>query len=190
MSEAGATPGAAAQTLNSVPAGAAGEASGQGAGGGVIGELRARFGDTCVAQTTVDGTPTVWVESTRIKEVLAFLKRDVQQPYEMLFDLSMIDERMRKHREGQPAADFTAFYHLTSLSRNSDVRIKTGLPMAANRLPSVADVYPNANWYEREAFDMFGVQFDGHPNLRRILTPPMWEGHPLLKDHPARATEL
>ena len=188
MSEAGVSPGADAQTL--VPA-----AAGNGAVvEGVIGELRARFGDACVAQTTVDGTPTLWVDAARIKEVLSFLKRDVQKPYELLFDLSMIDERLRKHRDGQPASDFTAFYHLTSLSRNSDVRIKAALPrlgeQSANRLPSVAEVYPNANWYEREAFDMFGVQFDGHPNLRRILTPPLWEGHPLLKDHPARATEL
>ena len=87
-------------------------------------------------------------------------------------------------REGQPASDFTAFYHLSSLTRKGDVRIKAALPREANRLPTVSNIYPSANWYEREAFDMFGIKFTGHPDLRRIL---MWDGypyHPLRKEFP------
>ena len=156
----------------------------------VIGELGAKFGDDCQFQATADGIPTVWVPAERIVDVMRFLKTEVESPYPMLFDLSAIDERLRQHREGQPDSDFTVFYHLLSLERNQDLRIKVALPESATSLPSITSVWPAANWYEREAFDMFGMNFEGHPNLRRILTPPLWEGHPLRKDHPARATEL
>ena len=156
----------------------------------VIGELGAKFGDDCHFQTTADGIPTAWVPAERILEVMRFLKTEVESPYPMLFDLSAIDERLRQHRDGQPESDFTVFYQLLSLERNEDLRIKVALPESATSLPSITSIWPAANWYEREAFDMFGVDFDGHPNLRRILTPPQWEGHPLRKDHPARATEL
>jgi NADH-quinone oxidoreductase subunit C/D len=123
-------------------------------------------------------------------DVLSYLKFEVEQPYEMLYDLSAIDERVRSRRERQPASDFTVFYHLLSLQRNSDVRIKVPLTGELPALPSVTSVWPMANWYEREVWDMFGVRFEHHPNLRRILMPPTWRGHPLRKDHPARATEM
>ena len=156
----------------------------------VIGELGAKFGDDCQFQATADGIPTAWVAAERIVDVMRFLKTEVESPYALLFDLSAIDERLRQHRGEQPDSDFTVFYHLMSLERNEDVRIKVALPETAAALPSITAIWPAANWYEREAFDMFGLDFEGHPNLRRILTPPLWEGHPLRKDHPARATEL
>jgi NADH-quinone oxidoreductase subunit C/D len=156
----------------------------------VIGELGAKFGDDCQFQATADGIPTAWVPAERIVDVMRFLKTEVESPYPLLFDMSAIDERLRQHRGEQPESDFTVFYHLMSLERNEDLRIKVALPEAAAALPSITAIWPAANWYEREAFDMFGLDFEGHPNLRRILTPPLWEGHPLRKDHPARATEL
>ena len=156
----------------------------------IVGELRARFGDACHYQATVDAIPTVWVPRERIGEVMTFLKTEVAQPYPMLFDLSGIDERVREHRDGQPDSDFTVFYHLLSIDRNEDLRIKVALPESDTKVPSITSVFTAANWYEREAFDMFGVDFEGHPNLLRILTPPNWEGHPLRKEHPARATEM
>ena len=107
-----------------------------------------------------------------------------------MFDLSAIDERLRANRSAQPESDFTVFYHLMSLSGNCDLRIKVPLRDKASSLKSVESIYPVANWYEREAYDMFGIDFEGHPNLKRILTPPLWEGHPLRKEHPARATEM
>jgi NADH-quinone oxidoreductase subunit C/D len=108
----------------------------------------------------------------------------------MLYDLSAIDERLRDNRQGQPASDFTVFYHLWSLTRCEQVRLKVALPEARPRVPTLTGLWPAANWYEREAFDMFGLDFEGHPNLYRILTPPNWQGHPLRKEHPARATEM
>ncbi|MDZ7669678.1 MAG: NADH-quinone oxidoreductase subunit C/D [Gammaproteobacteria bacterium] len=153
-------------------------------------ELNARFGDVCHEQATVDGIPTFWIPPDRLVEVAAFLKREVPQPFSMLYDLSAIDERLRQHRPGQPAADFTAFYHLWSLERAEQVRLKVALFDDRLRVPTLTGLWPAANWYEREAFDMFGIDFDGHPNLFRILTPPNWQGHPLRKEHPARATEM
>ena len=155
---------------------------------GSVTALRARFGESCVTQATADGIPTLWVDRTQVVDVLRHLKHE--EGFELLFDLSAIDERTRQSRDGQPDSDFTVFYHLMSLRHDSDIRIKAALPEQRASLPTVTSVYPVADWYEREAFDMFGIDFDGHPNLRRILTPPHWEGHPLRKEHPARATEM
>jgi NADH-quinone oxidoreductase subunit C/D len=153
-------------------------------------DLEAKFGSVCRVQRSVDGLPTVWVPKERLLEVMRFLKTDVPKPYPLLFDLSALDERLRQHRGEQPAADFSLFYHLISFDRNEDLRIKVPLLESEASAPSVTQVWPAANWYEREAYDMFGIQFEGHPNLRRILTPPEWTGHPLRKDQPARATEM
>jgi len=157
---------------------------------GAARELLSRFGADCTYQETADGIANVWVPKAKLLDVMTFLKNEISQPFPLLFDLSAIDERQRKNRQGMPDSDFTAFYHLISLERNEDIRIK--VPSLENNLsvPSICSLWPSANWYEREAFDMFGLGFDGHPNLRRILTPPQWEGHPLRKEHPARATEM
>jgi NADH-quinone oxidoreductase subunit C/D len=92
----------------------------------VVEELRAKFGDSLLLQATRDDMPTIWVERSQLLEVLMFL-RTLPKPYVMLYDLSAIDERLRVHREGQPASDFTVFYHLLSLERNTDIRIKVAL---------------------------------------------------------------
>ena len=156
----------------------------------VVRELFARFGDTALQfQPTKDDVPTLWVPRAQVLEVLKFL-RSVPRPYVMLLDLSAMDERMRKHRDGLPAADFTVFYHLLSIERNSDVRIKVALSADDLRLPTAIPIWPNANWYEREVWDLFGIVFDGHPHLQRIMMPRTWQGHPLRKDYPARATEF
>lgn len=157
---------------------------------GVAAELMARFEPECLYQETVDGIATLWVSRNRLLDVMRYLKHEIDKPFPLLFDLSAIDERLREHRAGQPASDFTVFYHLISLERNEDVRIKVALADDDLSLPSLTPVWPAANWYEREVFDMFGIDVIGHPNLYRILTPPLWEGHPLRKEHPARATEM
>ncbi len=154
-------------------------------------ELRDRFGDAVVAvQATRDRIPTYWINRDDTKSVLRYLKTQTRPAYPMLYDLSAIDERLRRHREEQPASDFTVVYHLLSFEGNRDVRIKVALTGDTPALPSITDIWPAANWYEREVWDMFGIRFDGHPYLRRILMPPTWSGHPLRKEHPARATEM
>ena len=156
----------------------------------VVADLKARIGADCVYQETVDDVPTVWVPRERIRETMRYLKHEAPKRFELMFDLSAIDERARQNRAGQPDSDYTVFYHLMSLSADEDLRVKVALAGSDANIDSIESIYPVANWYEREAFDMFGMHFAGHPNLRRILTPPLWEGHPLRKDHPARATEM
>ena len=156
-----------------------------------LADLQRKLGDANVLfQPTKDDVPTFWVPKERLRETLRYLKTEIERPYRMLWDLSAIDERQRMHREGQPASDFTGIYHLMSFDRNADVRIKVALAGEYPSVPSVSDLWPNANWYESESYDMFGIRYDGHPNLRRLLMPESWQGHPLRKEHPARATEM
>jgi NADH-quinone oxidoreductase subunit C/D len=158
---------------------------------GSIAGLAALLGpEAVITQPTRDEVPTVWVPADRAREALAWLKSAEGGSHEMLLDITAIDERSRGHRDGQPAAEFSALYHLVSLKGNQDVRVKVALRGEHPSLRTVIDLWPNADWYEREVWDMFGITIDGHPRLRRILLPPWWEGHPLRKEHPARATEM
>jgi len=157
---------------------------------GIEQEISERLGSAAVPQETHDRIPTFWVAKDRLTALLRFLKEDIERPYKMLYDISAIDERMRVHRQGQPASDFTVVYHLLSFERNEYLRIKVALAEGRLSLPSITSVWPAANWYEREVWDMFGIAFDGHPYLERLLMPKSWVGHPLRKEHPARATEM
>ncbi|MBI5249183.1 MAG: NADH-quinone oxidoreductase subunit C/D [Desulfomonile tiedjei] len=158
---------------------------------GILQELSDRFPEAIVSvQRTVDQVPTVWIKKECLRDVLRYLKKETAKPYRILYDLSAIDERVRTHRTDQPVSDFTVFYYLLSLERNEFVRVKVPLKGEHPQVPTIAGIWANANWYEREVWDLFGILFDGHPNLRRILLPPTWEGHPLRKEHPARATEM
>ncbi len=141
-----------------------------------------------VAQSTRDGIRTVWVPRERVHRLLAHLKQE--RGFRMLYDIAAVDERVRADRTSLPARDFTVVYHLLSFDANQDVRLKVALEDDDLSLPTITDLWPSADWYEREIWDMFGIRFDGHPHLTRILMPPTWQGHPLRKDHPARATEM
>ncbi len=157
----------------------------------VVTELEGRFGaDAFTAQETRCRFPTLWTSRERLSAVLKFLKTEVERPFGTLYDLTAIDERFRRQRDGQPDNDFTVLYHLLSYGRNEDLCIKVPVSDGDASLPTATGLWPSANWYEREVWDMFGVRFDGHPSLRRILMPLTWEGHPLRKEHPARATEM
>ena len=156
----------------------------------IIDELIGRFGNENIKQQiTVDGMPSVWVSGSDIKKVLSFLKNEVGKPYKMLYDLTAVDERARENKVGIPDCTFSVVYHLTSYGRNEDIRVKVPLQGDYPSIPSISGLWENANWYEREAFDMFGITFEGHPHLKRILMPSTWIGNPLRKEYPARATE-
>lgn len=155
--------------------------------------LQHSFGaDILYQQQTVDEIPTIWVSKDKIVPVIQYLKRDIPQPFPLLYDLCGIDERDKTKRNGIQAthADFTVVYHLFSFEQNSFIRLKVPLLGEYPSLPSITSLFKNANWYEREVYDMFGIRFDGHPHLQRILMPLTWQGHPLRKEHPARATEM
>jgi len=157
----------------------------------IIEELRQKFGaEAFTEQATRDAVPTVWVGADAVAGVLRYLKQEAPRPYRMLYDLTAIDERTRENRPGQPDSDFTVVYQLLSFDRNEYVRVKAALKGEFPAIRTITDLWPSANWYERELWDMFGIKVEGHPDLRRILMPPWWKGHPLRKEHPARATEL
>ena len=127
--------------------------------------------------SAASGCAVLTVESAALAEVLRFLRDDPDQRYEMLVDVT--------------AADHTALsgtihvvYQLCSLSRNVRLMVKTIVPARQPAVPSVASLWRSANWAEREVWDMFGVRFDGHPDLRRILMYAEFVGYPLLKSYP------
>lgn len=157
----------------------------------IVEKLKTRFGESEITeQKTSDEFPTIWVSKDKLVDVIRFLKTEVSKPYRMLYDLTAIDERTRAKRVEMPEGDFTVVYHLLSFERNDDIRIKVPLKGEYPSLPTITKVWSNADWYEREVYDMFGIKFDGHPHLKRILMPLTWEGHPLRKEHPTRATEM
>src|SRR5690606_12972311 len=113
----------------------------------VVSELTAQFGAAAFTiQPTRTGMPVLWVAREQLIAVLTFL-RQLPQPYVMLYDLHGMDERLRTHRQGLPAADFSVFYHLMSLERNSDVMIKVALKESDLNVPTIASIWPNADWY-------------------------------------------
>src|SRR6202022_2775931 len=134
------------------------------------------LGVTAVPQPVRDEIPTFWVSKNDIHEAIRSLRSSIPEPYKLLYDLTAIDERSRTHRDGQPPSDFTVVYHLYSFERNEYVRLKVALDQNQLSLPTITDVYPSANWYEREVWDMFGIVFDQHPHLTRILMPRSWLG--------------
>jgi NADH-quinone oxidoreductase subunit C/D len=151
--------------------------------------VRAALGARVIAeQETGEGFPVLWIAPEDWVEAHRVL-RGMERPFTLMADLWGIDETARHHRAGQPASGVTVASHLISPERNADVRLKLACDAADPVAPSVTPVYPGANWYEREAFDMYGVRFEGHPTLRRIYMPNDWDGHPLRKSHHARATE-
>ncbi|MCL4499231.1 MAG: NADH-quinone oxidoreductase subunit C/D [Chloroflexi bacterium] len=153
----------------------------------MISEIKERFPSIGLTeQLTKDGIATLWVDREHVRQVLSYLKPS----YPMLFDITAIDERARRSPADQPKSDFTIVYQLLSFERNSDIRLKVPLVGEYPSISTITDIWPNANWYEREIWDMFGIKIEGHPCPRRLLMPPDWVGHPLRKEHPARATEM
>jgi NADH-quinone oxidoreductase subunit C/D len=154
-------------------------------------QLKLKFNDvTFVKQSTKDDILTLWLPVNNIVSVLKYLKNEIPDPYPFLFDITAIDERNRKFDPDYPSREFTLVYTLLSFNRNAFLRIKVALKSEYPSAPTITNLWANASWYEREVYDMFGIRFDGHPHLARILMPRTWEGHPLRKEHPARATEM
>jgi NADH-quinone oxidoreductase subunit C len=122
------------------------------------------------------GELTVTVDAARILDVLMFLRTDPSCRFEVLIDICGVDWPAREQR-------FDVVYHLLSPRLNQRVRVKVHAD-EETPVPSVIDVFPAANWYEREAYDMYGILFSEHPDLRRLLTDYGFQGYPLRKDFP------
>ncbi len=151
-------------------------------------DLSQRFGGALRLVPQSSDIPTFETSTGRLKEVLRYLKTEARPRFRRLDDLTAVDESARRHPTAN--ADFSLVYHLLSFEPADRVRLKVPLRGEAPHSPTVTDIWPSANWYEREVFDLMGVRFDGHPNLRRLLMPHDWQGHPLRKSYPGRATEM
>ncbi len=154
-------------------------------------QLKLRFSEIkFIKQSTKDDILTMWLPVDNIVAVLKYLKSEIPNPYPFLFDITAIDERNRKFEPDYPSREFSLVYTLLSFDRNEFLRIKVALKSEYPTAPSITKLWSNASWYEREVYDMFGIRFLGHPHLARLLMPRTWQGHPLRKEHPARATEM
>lgn len=125
---------------------------------------------------------TLFVEGSRLVDVLTALRNEFG--FDVLLDLTAVDYWP------QTEPRFHLVYELESLATNQDVRVRVPLDGSSPSVRTATALYPNANWYEREVWDMFGVRFEGHPDLRRLLMPSDWEGHPLRKDYPLGYEEV
>jgi NADH-quinone oxidoreductase subunit B/C/D len=146
--------------------------------------LAERFAGQVQSDPAAADMPTFTVAAEHVPELLRYLKNEAPGKYRRLEDLTAVDESLRADH------DFTLVYHLLSFDGPGYLRVKVPLTGRQPEAPSITGLWPSANWYEREVFDMFGIRFAGHPDLRRILMPDNWSGHPLRKDHPNRATEM
>jgi NADH-quinone oxidoreductase subunit C len=146
----------------------------------LVKRLRTRFNGAVVEAQEFLGQLSIRIEPSQIVAVCGALKHDSKTPFNYLSDLTCV------HFPDQKDAPFDVVYNLYSIPANERVRLNVAV---ADAVDSVTGVWPSANWPEREVFDLFGVKFRNHPDLRRILLPPDWEGHPLRKDYPLEFVE-
>ena len=148
----------------------------------LVKNLKARFDGVVSEALDFVGQLSIRIEPASVVEVCNFLRDDADSRFNYLSDLTCVHYPMRQD------APLEVVYNLYSISRNERVRLKVSLAEGAS-IDSVTGVWPTANWMEREVFDLFGVSFRNHPDMRRILLPPDWEGHPLRKDYPLEFIE-
>ena len=158
--------------------------------------LQSRFDD--LSFQIAHGELTAYAQPERIRELLAFCRDDDELHFELLSDLSgvhwpggehFVDPQVSTtgwphHRLTGDEARIEVTYHLYSVEHNHRLRVVVAVDDEDPRVPSVTEIYPTANYHEREVYDFFGVPFEGHPNLVRILMPDDWTGHPQRKDYP------
>jgi NADH-quinone oxidoreductase subunit C len=148
----------------------------------LVRNLKAQFNEAMGDASEFIGQLSIRVQRERIVEVCEFLKNDENTPFNYLSDLTCV------HYPDRGDAPFEVVYNLFSIPANERVRLKVSTTEDTS-VDSVTGVWPAANWLEREVFDLFGIRFANHPDLRRLLLPPDWEGHPLRKDFPLEFVE-
>ena len=174
--------------------------------------MKEKFGDGVQQTSQTSDILTFHVTGNILKDILCFLKNEARPRFLRMDDLTAVDESARRGLHPyvaysgtvaneiaggdssrpvrQTYPDYTLVYHLLSFEPPTRLRLKVELTGKEPIAQTITDLWPSANWYEREVYDMFGVRFEGHPNLDRILNPHDWEGHPLRKDYPGRATQM
>ncbi|MAE65010.1 MAG: NADH-quinone oxidoreductase subunit C [Phycisphaeraceae bacterium] len=161
-----------------------------------LAEVKSRFGDRRLLASEFRGQTTLVVEAADLHDVLAFLRDDQKCQYDHLIDLTCVDYLRYPRQAGGPEGRFGVIYNLYSREYGRRLFVKVMCTPTldtsgteddpALHLPTVTDLWPGVEWSERETFDMFGIRFDGHPDLRRILTFEAFPAHALRKDYPLR----
>ncbi len=165
----------------------------------VVNALKSKFADAIQNVVEFRDQLIIWIAPDTIVEVCLYLRDDPQFRYNFLSDVSCVD-RLTMEQESIPSGQdpakrfnqlrFVVNYQLLSIPNKHRVWLKVGLPAEHPHVASVTSVWPTANFHEREVYDLMGITFDGHPDLRRILMPDDWEGHPLRKDYPPAFEEV
>jgi NADH-quinone oxidoreductase subunit C len=150
----------------------------------LIANARERFHERMGDAIEAFGETSVEVSRDALVGVCTYLRDE--GPFELLADLSAVDFLDVE----PPERRFLVAYHLYSFAHNTRVRLRVFVPEGDETVPSVTGVWPTANWHEREVWDFFGITFEGHPDLRRILMPEDWTGHPQRKDYPLGGTKV
>jgi NADH-quinone oxidoreductase subunit C len=140
----------------------------------IVGRITEKVPGAVLSLTTEAIDPFVMIEPSRMAQVCAFLRADPECAFDSLMCLSAVD---------YPPETIQVVYHLYSMAKKHKIVLKADLPRQDPRVPTVEPIWKMADFHEREAFDLLGVIFEGHPDLRRILLPFDWEGHPLRKDY-------
>jgi len=148
----------------------------------LVKKLKGKFPGAVLEAVEFIGQVSIRIEPGHIVDVCRFLRDEPETKFNYLSDLTCV------HYPMDPERPLEVVYNLYSISRNERVRLKVAIAEGAS-VDSVTGVWPSANWMEREVYDLFGVNFLNHPDLRRILLPPDWEGHPLRKDYPLEFIE-
>jgi NADH-quinone oxidoreductase subunit C len=151
------------------------------AGHPLVKKLKEKFGEAVIEASEFLGQLSICIDPARIIEVCKSLRDDTDTPFNYLSDLTCV------HYPDNKAAPFQVVYNLYSIAKNERVRLN--VDTNGKGVESVTSVWPSADWPEREVFDLFGVVFHNHPDLRRILLPPDWDGHPMRKDYPLEFIE-
>jgi NADH-quinone oxidoreductase subunit C len=144
-------------------------------------KLKEKFASSIIEVVKFRGEVTVTIKKEDLLAVLAFLKQSLQ--YNLLTDLTAIDYLGKKEER------FMMVYLLCSIPNKDRLRVKAAVSEGECRIESASKVWATADWLEREVYDLFGITFDNHPDLRRILMTDDWEGHPLRKDYPLQGPD-
>ena len=149
--------------------------------------IQDRFGDAILSVSEFRSQYVLRIKREAVVQIMTFLKNDATMKFDMLTDLTCLDSlRLPPDMLKEFPERFAVVYQLTSISQNVRLRVKAYVSEDPCEIDSVSSLWASANWAEREAFDFFGVVFKGHPDLRRILMPDNYEGHPLRKDYPLK----
>jgi len=153
----------------------------------LVKQAREKFGQDVYGYTEFRGQYTLRIRREANLRILKWLKDDPASKFEMLVDVTCVDSlRLPEDMLAEYPERFAVVYNLNSLKHNERIRVKAFVPEDSCEIETVSTMWHGANWAEREVFDLFGIIFKGHPDLKRILMPENYEGHPLRKDYPLK----